>query len=698
MTHFIKKRFPHVHQIKLAAFFLLLLFSAANLFASTAECACDVSLSFGNAGCGSGEGVHIEIKEIRGRCHVCENGICQEIDCNGTTDIGSGTVECLTGECTYTFQINEGEPETGSFKCNFANGNTGANASVRGVKFNDLNANMIMDGNEQTLANHNVLIRNTDTKDFLTTKTDANGRYIFTGLSAGWYDIWSGIPTDWCQTAPVWGAGLVVHSMEIADKQGITVNFGITTNCGYSDGDGNVPETVTVSGYIRTGACTPIEGVELQGFNGNPVTDSNGFYTARLPAGWTGTVMPVAEGYAFYPPRREYRAVLADLTEHDYSDTRMYELSGQIHDAAGNPVKNVTLGELPGVRTDENGAYRVLVPSGWSGTVTPESPLYLFEPASLHYGGITENTTGQNYTSELPTYTISGYIRDSEGNSVPGVVLEGVPGRRSTDWRGFYIVTVEFSQILTLTPRKPGYTFSPSDSNFTDITGNITNAGFSARLATGTNCELSTRTIQSAKSGNWSDPATWTAGRVPGADDSIQINEGDMVIVDVSEVRVSSICNYGVLKSEAGRSVNLRVGDFLYNSGRISGADGLSRGQAGSAITLNAENTIYNAEYAEITGGNGANDNSYHARGAQGGMVSLFSAKIINRGHIAGGKGGEAYSCCAGGSAYGGPGGDIILLAREILVNMPGASGSNRNGVSSAICCYRNSHNGLMRY
>ena len=85
---------------------------------------------------------------------------------------------------------------------------------VDGQKFEDLNANGIKDNtnfiSEVGLAGWNITINGTDTITntlvSMTTTTDANGNYNFTGLTAGTYTITETLQNGWVQTAPSGGS------------------------------------------------------------------------------------------------------------------------------------------------------------------------------------------------------------------------------------------------------------------------------------------------------------------------------------------------------------------------------------------------------------------------------------------------------------------------------------------------------------
>jgi Zn-dependent metalloprotease len=53
------------------------------------------------------------------------------------------------------------------------------------------------------------------------------------------------------------------------------------------------------------------------------------------------------------------------------------------------------------VTSDEADNYSIMVPFGWSGTITPSHTCYTFSPTSRAYSNVTTNQAGQNYTSAI---------------------------------------------------------------------------------------------------------------------------------------------------------------------------------------------------------------------------------------------------------------------------------------------------------
>ena len=56
----------------------------------------------------------------------------------------------------------------------------------------------------------------------------------------------------------------------------------------------------------------------MRGPLGYPCTDANGFYTATVDYGFSGTVAPTKTGYAFTPTKRVYSNVTTDWLNQDY--------------------------------------------------------------------------------------------------------------------------------------------------------------------------------------------------------------------------------------------------------------------------------------------------------------------------------------------------------------------------------------------
>ncbi|HEU4745030.1 MAG TPA: hypothetical protein VFS61_07335, partial [Anaerolineales bacterium] len=111
--------------------------------------------------------------------------------------------------------------------------------------------------------------------------------------------------------------------------------------------------------------------------------DSNGSYSLRVSYNWSGTVTPSKAGYVFSPATASFTNLTAMQTIQNFTATAVYVISGN----TGLP--QVTLSYVNGtpqtVVSNASGNYSIAVPAGWSGTVTPSKPSYVFSPASRTY-------------------------------------------------------------------------------------------------------------------------------------------------------------------------------------------------------------------------------------------------------------------------------------------------------------------------
>lgn len=265
------------------------------------------------------------------------------------------------------------------------------------------------------------------------TTTDENGVYT------------AEVPYKWSGTVTPVKLGYTFEPKQKAYKE-VIANFGSES---YS------AELLT----FRISGSAGQPGVVMKGLPGDPVTDASGRYTATVEYGWTGMVLPEKVGYRFDPSPRMYSAVQKDLNNENYT---AHELTFTISGSVG--AEGVVMKGLPGnPTTTSGGGYRVEVPYNWSGTVTPTKEGHEFMPASNEYKGVTEPKTNENYTAHVFTFRISG------STGLPGVTLEGLPDDPMTDMDGSYAVSVPYGWKGTVTPVRPGYTFTPKNRPYTKV-------------------------------------------------------------------------------------------------------------------------------------------------------------------------------------------------------------------------------------
>jgi type II secretory pathway component GspD/PulD (secretin) len=226
--------------------------------------------------------------------------------------------------------------------------------------------------------------------------------------------------------------------------------------------------TYTISGSVGA------SGVTVNGLPGNPITNENGYYTATVEYGWSGTATPTKEGYIFEPVNKVYDKVAGDQTNQSYTATPItFTITGTTSQSG------VMMFGLPSMPvTDENGKYTATVNYGWNGTVTPTKEGYTFQPTNKKYDPVTANQTNQDYSAKLKTFIISG------STGMDGVVINGLPGNPVTKGGGLYTATVDYGFSGTVNPAKEGYTFEPANRIYAKVTGDQGNQSYTGTLIT----------------------------------------------------------------------------------------------------------------------------------------------------------------------------------------------------------------------
>ena len=223
-------------------------------------------------------------------------------------------------------------------------------------------------------------------------------------------------------------------------------------------------KTVTISGSVGRA------GVIMAGLPQSVITDPDGRYSATVEYGWSGIVMPEKEGYSFDPPSRGYDALSRDATSQDYKATVIvFSISGSV----GAP--GVVMRGLPGdPMTGPDGSYRVQLPYGWAGAVTPSKQGYEFEPRVREYSRVKENRRDEDYVAREIMLTISDTMTMGD-EPIPGVRVTAEPGGYSavTDDNGKYSIQVPHGWSGKLTLSKEGFQFEPSEITYNSVTSDI---------------------------------------------------------------------------------------------------------------------------------------------------------------------------------------------------------------------------------
>lgn len=114
-------------------------------------------------------------------------------------------------------------------------------------------------------------------------------------------------------------SGGVVTDLNLNGEGGCVDFFFYVNSCYVSDSCAGTNTTGPLTVSAPALNWVPASGVSISGVPGNIRTDTNGFYTASVPYGFSGTVAPVQTGYNFIPI--VYSNVTSDKPHQDYIAT-----------------------------------------------------------------------------------------------------------------------------------------------------------------------------------------------------------------------------------------------------------------------------------------------------------------------------------------------------------------------------------------
>jgi len=86
---------------------------------------------------------------------------------------------------------------------------------------------------------------------------------------------------------------------------------------------GNTSPLYPLSGYVRNATGNGLNRVIINGLPSSPQTNIDGYYSDRVPLGWSGSVSPWQPGYTYFPPSRSYSNV-----NHSYEEQNFFAASG----------------------------------------------------------------------------------------------------------------------------------------------------------------------------------------------------------------------------------------------------------------------------------------------------------------------------------------------------------------------------------
>ncbi|MCE5210780.1 MAG: carboxypeptidase regulatory-like domain-containing protein, partial [Deltaproteobacteria bacterium] len=306
--------------------------------------------------------------------------------------------------------------------------------------------------------------------DTVTTTTNTEGAYSFTGLSNGTYQVTASHSNYLFK--PISTSVTVNGSNMVADFSGKSSSA--TTNA--------ISGTVTSGSTALAGAT-----INLTGDNtGSVTTDSDGKYTFTGLIAGNYNVIPSLAGYLFSPISTAVTVDGSDITA-DFTATASaaatHTISGTVTSGstALAGVKISLTGDNTGsVFTGEDGTYAFTGLADGDYTVTPSHSHYIFDPVSTPV-----TISGSNMVADFEataSYIISGTVA-SGGTALAGVTINLTgdnTGSVTTGSDGIYAFTGLAAGSYTVTPSLSGYSFSPTDISIPTLSADTADQNFIA--------------------------------------------------------------------------------------------------------------------------------------------------------------------------------------------------------------------------
>lgn len=210
-------------------------------------------------------------------------------------------------------------------------------------------------------------------------------------------------------------------------------------------------------------------------------TSWDGTYFIIVPTGWSGTVRPYQRTHTFAPAALVVHDLQEDI-EQNFTATYAtvnYLLSGKVVDATGRPMAHVPLVGLPEyMETAADGTFAIVVPAGWTGSVTPVTPQHQFNPSAYRLENLDADREMNFTAGERNMFHIGGTISDASNNPMANVTVNGPTGIIHTDAQGRFSIEAQAGWTGTLTPLKAGYAFLPAQVHVMPLAMDISTLHF----------------------------------------------------------------------------------------------------------------------------------------------------------------------------------------------------------------------------
>ena len=280
----------------------------------------------------------------------------------------------------------------------------------------------------------------------------------------------------------------VLCSARVAPALALVLAVFLAAACSHSTSTNpppSPPQTFTLSGTLTPASAGAGATVALSGAGSATTTaDSSGSYSFGGLAPGTYTITPSKSGFTFNPASQSLTVSGSNVTGVTFTaaaQVQTFTISGTISGGVG---ATVTLAGAANATTtaDSSGSFSFSSLANGNYTITPSKPGLSFTPASLTATINGANITGANFTAAALTFSISGTISGGAGATV---TLAGAASATATaDGSGNFSFSSLANGGYTITPSKPGFSFTPASLTEAVNGANITGANFTATALT----------------------------------------------------------------------------------------------------------------------------------------------------------------------------------------------------------------------
>ncbi|MCB9473376.1 MAG: SUMF1/EgtB/PvdO family nonheme iron enzyme [Candidatus Delongbacteria bacterium] len=156
--------------------------------------------------------------------------------------------------------------------------------------------------------------------------------------------------------------------------------------------------------------------------------------------------------------------------------TEFVTISGEVYQGWGTPIPGATVSfsGLGTIAISPTGQYSQQVPYGWSGTSSSSAHCMHMHPSGYSYTNLVADVPYQDFEGEdNPPYIVSGSALDENDSPIPGVRMSFPDSGVSvyTDDGGYFEQWLDCGWSGMCVPSRSGWTFTPSYSLITDLSG-----------------------------------------------------------------------------------------------------------------------------------------------------------------------------------------------------------------------------------